>query len=435
MKDFSKRVSSIAIILTMLMTIVMPTITHARVGSRVQVILTESHMGSYTITGDTTEYTATTNKIFELNDNVTVTATPNADFTFVGWYNCEEYDINGQGVMGWRTVGEALTTNTTYTFEAAEQYYNLMPVFRSNGGHNNIWATEGGEIAVDYPACDAINLHGDYWVERGMAVDYRLGDEITVKARAKDGYRFIGWFISDPQASVAENYVRDPMISSENEYTYKPGITTIDGVDELLNYITAAFEEIPEQEEYVISTEDGSMTAIFTFDKGHEFFLNVFEVMGMSAEDIEKATGVSAEEVEKIKKLIVENVKQYGDVIAVYGITIDEPDIMSYSDELKLKIKLTELMKKYDTLKFIFVDDDNNFVVKEVKDVVLNGDYGEVDLDHLSAYALVGSNTEEAEEEEESESKSVKAGDMLSIWVSLTVLSIAGITFVIRKRK
>ena len=428
MKRFSKRISSLAIIFTMLMAIVMPTISHARVGSIVQVIFRESNMGSYTITGGTTEYTTSHQEDFELNESVTVTATPNADFTFVGWFNCEEYDMNGQGTMGWRTVGDALTTNTSYTFEASEYFYYIMPVFRSSAGHNNIWATDGGEIAVDYPASDDVKLHGDCWVERGHIVDYRIGDEITVKARAKDGYRFIGWFITDPQASVAENYVRDPMISSESEYTYKPGITTIDGVDEPLNYITAAFEEIPEQVEYVVPTEDGSMIATFTFDEGHEFFLNVFEIMGMSAEEIESATGVSASEVERIRNLITENVKEYGDVIAVYGITIDEPDVMSYSEALKLKIKLTDLMKKYNTLKFIFIDDDDNFVVKEVKDVVLGDEYGEVNLDHLSAYALVGSNTEE-------ESKSVKAGDMLAIWVSLGVLSITVMAIVIRKRK
>ena len=57
-------------------------------------------------------------------------------------------------------------------------------------------------------------------------------------------------------------------------------------------------------------------------------------------------------------------------------------------------MKLTDEMKKYNTFKFLFLDDNNNFEIKEVHDVKIEGDFLVVELDHLSAYALVGSNVE-----------------------------------------
>lgn len=223
--------------------------------SRVQIIMNENvgnNYGTFTVSGgnfdNTIEHNSSVAEFVDIGTNITLTATANSTHNFIGWYNAEEYDISGSanlGIMSWRAVGNALTTNNTYTFNVSNDYYNILPMFESKAGHNNIWATSGGQIAVLYENREEeqTDLDGEHWVNNGMVVDYLKGDSITVKAKANEGFHFVGWFQSDPNASVAENYVREPVLSTNTSYTYMPGVTTVSGVDEPINYITAAFEE------------------------------------------------------------------------------------------------------------------------------------------------------------------------------------------------
>ena len=222
--------------------------------SRVQVIMSESANnlgGTYTISGggqdSTINHNSTISPLVPLNSSITLTVTPDEYHSFVGWYNAEEYDTSGDahvGVMGWRPVtGQAaLSTNATYTFTASSNYYNIMPVFNELYGHNNIWTTSGGEVTVLYENRKPTQsrLNGNSW-GNGEVVEYLKGDPITLYARATTGYAFVGWFISDPLASNPDNYVQTPVISTDATFTYYPGITTVEGVDEPLNYLTAVF--------------------------------------------------------------------------------------------------------------------------------------------------------------------------------------------------
>ena len=112
-------------------------------------------------------------------------------------------------------------------------------------GHNNIWATSNGQVAVLYENRDTSEqaaLDGEHYVSLGHVVDYVVGDSITVKAKANEGYHFVGWYVSDVQKG-AEYYYRDQLVSTNANYTYQPGVTTISGIDGTINYLTAAFEQ------------------------------------------------------------------------------------------------------------------------------------------------------------------------------------------------
>ena len=106
---------------------------------------------------------------------------------------------------------------------------------------------------------------------------------------------------------------------------------------------------------------------------------------------------IPAEMIKEIVETIKENVKEYGELLSLYSIDISGPGF-NYSDKLTFKILMTDEMKKYNTFKFIFLDENNEFVVKEIHDTdieTIDGkDYIVVKLDHLSAYALVGSNVQ-----------------------------------------
>lgn len=112
-------------------------------------------------------------------------------------------------------------------------------------GHNNIWATSGGKVAVLYKNRDSNeqpDLDGNTWVQNGLVVDYEVGDEITVKSKPDSGYSFIGWYVSNVQQG-AEYYDNTKLVSQNLSYTYTPGVTTVTGINEPINYLTAVYKE------------------------------------------------------------------------------------------------------------------------------------------------------------------------------------------------
>ena len=78
-------------------------------------------------------------------------------------------------------------------------------------------------------------------------------------------------------------------------------------------------------------------------------------------------------------------------------------------------------MKKYNTFKFLFLDDNNNFEIKEVHDVKIEGGFLVVELDHLSAYALVGSNVEA------NNTLNPTTGDKIILYAIMLGISIIGL--------
>lgn len=253
-----KRFKGLLVVLLLITTFTPFIKVNAEGTSRVQVIMSEfsnNNHGTFTISGggldSSVNHNSSISPMIEIGTQLTLTATPDEWHNFVGWYNCEEYDTSGSanlGNMGWRPIeGQAaLSSNASYTFTVQNSYYNIMPVFDSKVGHNNIWMTGNGKIAVYYenriPSEQPL-LDGEHWESNGIVVDYTKGDEITLKAKADTGNHFVGWFITDRAASVPANYVREPVISTSTTYTYTPGVTTVtvNGEPEVLNYITAVF--------------------------------------------------------------------------------------------------------------------------------------------------------------------------------------------------
>ena len=86
-------------------------------------------------------------------------------------------------------------------------------------------------------------------------------------------------------------------------------------------------------------------------------------------------------------------------------------------------------MKKYDIFKIIYVDTEDNFATEAPITLTRDGEYLVGTLEHLSTYALVGSNTP----------SSPQTGDnsMMWLWVALLFVSGFGVvaTTVIGKKK
>ena len=217
---------------------------NAAESSRVQIIMSESvgnNHGTYNVIGGSFEITLNLTgsraEFVDVGTQITLTATPDTNYGFVGWFKAVE------GTNGYEPT-DVLSGLTTYTFTVEDPYYNIMPVFENqascNGamGHNNIWVTSGGKEAVVYEPMgkDGTNFVG------GEEVNYCIGDEITVKAQADEGYYFVGWYVSNVQQGP-EYYDNSVVVSRNANYTYKPGVTTVSGIDEPINYITAVFSQ------------------------------------------------------------------------------------------------------------------------------------------------------------------------------------------------
>ena len=235
--------------------------------SRVQVVITDEG-GKFTFKGGTldgkTDYESSKSEFVEVGSSVTLKAKPNEGYGFAGWFKTSEVENKTTGKMEW-TIGDVLSGMEEYTFTVTEPYYNIKPLFEKvavcsgEKGHNNIWSTDGGKEAVLYVA----GGKDGKTFESGTVVDYCVGDEITVKAKADEGYKFIGWYVSNVEKGP-NYYDKNDLVSTSLEYTYKPGVTKVDGIDETINYLTAGFEKITE-EENVPQTDDNIMIYFIFF--------------------------------------------------------------------------------------------------------------------------------------------------------------------------
>lgn len=209
-------------------------------------------------------------------------------------------------------------------------------------------------------------------------------------------------------------------------------------------------EEPKAQEQYTITS--GSFTAIFSDDEGHEFKLSVQELMNLTADELE-AMDLTEEEYSAAVKAITELLKDYGTILNIYGIQVDDEEAdYSHFSELTFKIKMTDEMKKYNSFKLICVDEDT-IKKEDIVDLKVDGEYLVGNLFHLSNYALVAKNIETADDAktdenttaeesgntakttEEAKTNNPKTDDNIMIFVSMFIVSIIGTAVVVNKRK
>ena len=171
---------------------------------------------------------------------------------------------------------------------------------------------------------------------------------------------------------------------------------------------------------YVI--ENDGNTATFEFNKGHNYILNMIDLLTIDSANSETLFGVDSDTFIDAINIMKNNAKEYGDVISIFNILIQDGNL-DYTNAVSLKIKLTEAMKKYNTLKLLYLDDENDFQVTDVKNLTINSETGDVDLDHLSVYALVRSNVEI----NTNTTNNPQTGDNIMFYISLLGISVIGL--------
>ena len=236
-------------------------------------------------------------------------------------------------------------------------------------------------------------------VERGHSIE-------EPEKPAKEGATFEGWY---EDATFTTRFNFDSTI-----------------LDDTIIYVKWNEEEIEEpeeKEEYELTS--GNITFIFTDEADNDFEVACMDVLKLSDEELE-VLEITREEFNEILEVIKENTKKYGTVLSVYAIEI-ESDRRTHEGETKIIFKMTDELKKYNTFKLIYLNEENGFEVEEVVDLEVEGDYIVGVVPHLSAYALVADNVEKT--------NNTKTGDTITLWVGLMTISVLGIAITKRISK
>ncbi len=213
----------------------------------------------------------------------------------------------------------------------------------------------------------------------------------------KEGYTFDDWY---EDATFTTRFDFDAPIT-ENIILYA------NWIDNLANY--------------TVSDDNGNLV-VFKDEPEHEFHLNIFDFSSLTDEELEELE-ISREEYDQVFDIIIDATKDKGDLLAFYEIIVTDENDSELTETLggniKIKIKLTEEMKKYNKFRLIYFKDD--FTTEKPIELKVEGDYLVGELEHLSNYALVGSVVEN--------SSNPKTNDNINIWIGMFIISALGLAF------
>ena len=224
-------------------------------------------------------------------------------------------------------------------------------------------------------------------------------------------------------------YVKDDGSLEEHEIKIENGYAIFE-TDHFSTYSIAEKEE-PEEEqkedvEYTADLDNFKLQ--FTDEEGHEFTVSIFDVLSLSKEDLAKIT--TEEEYNKTMEELTENLKDEGKIISIYVIEVEDEKT---EGTFKIKIKMTDEMKKYTSFKLVNINEENNTKGDVIK-LTIEGDYLVGELPHLSVYALVGEETQQETTNEEI--KNPKTGDNIMKYVIISSISLTGIVLIgLNKKK
>ena len=196
-------------------------------------------------------------------------------------------------------------------------------------------------------------------------------------------------------ALVHEKHSGDTIIGYEvvNVDYDKNNNAIVFDADSFSNYAVMVKDNNVEDANYTVPDSNGN-TIVFSQEAGHEFTLNIVDYLSYTKEEVISMAGITSEEYDAVFNGIKESVKKDGELVGLMEIEVlNEQGFAVHKGPFEIKLKITDAMKGYNTFKLIFVNDD--FTLGESTTLTKKGDYFVGTLQHLSTYALVGSNTEE----------------------------------------
>ncbi len=196
---------------------------------------------------------------------VNLIAIPENGYEFIGWY---KGDVNASSYDEMFT-DELISTENHYVFNATGYPYICAKfaytgVVWPQGDQIQVWITDGGKASVVYePSVEGHPyikpMDGSKYVAIGEVVQFWKGDEITVYQQADEGYVFKGWYHVRIEWGPDDELPKyeGEAISVEPTFTYKPGVTVVEGDEEPLRYVCAVFEKKSVSDDLLLGDVDG----------------------------------------------------------------------------------------------------------------------------------------------------------------------------------
>ena len=179
--------------------------------------------------------------------------------------------------------------------------------------------------------------------------------------------------------------------------------------------------------EYKLDDERGNQI-IFTDDEGIVYVFNSTDILNITDEEKAEIASQMGKTVEEITEMgnktieaALEAAKGKGTLIGLYDFSVY--DGHNFKEEasggFKIRIKMTDEMKKYDTFSIGFMKDDGTLDTLII--LTRKGDYLEGTLPHLSTYAIIGNKVEI------NETSNPPTGDNILIYAILLGISLIGL--------
>ena len=304
---------------------------------------------------------------------MTLTAIHDDGFEFLGWYRG---NVNAQTEEEWPT-DELLSKDTVYKFTPTGNPY-IVPVFKDNRSFIVSFNTTGGSKIDD--------------------VEVKINETVEKpEDPTRDNYTFLGW-------------CEDETLTTEFNFDTK--IT-----DNVTLY--AKWEEDDNTEEYTV-TDDYGNSITFSEEEGHEFNLVIIDIMKLSDEELAEFD-ITREEYNEVEKNLKAALSDHGTLLSFYDISVfDEDENNKGNGPFKIKIKMTEEMKKYNSFKILYVDVDEEITIEKSITLKIEDGYLVGTLPHLSNYALMGSIVTD----------NPKTLDNIYVWIITLMISFVGLTVV-----
>ena len=391
---------------------------------------------------------------------VVLTAYPANGYHLKGWYATHEENGNE-----W-VLDNRLSTETEYRFTPTD-YANIQLVFEedtaeiytvtfdSNGGGNIAPIDVEAGQTVTRPA-DPVN--GDkvflrWCSDATLTTEFDFNTPITADTTLYAVWANTVTFNTNGGSAIASVNVQDG-----HKVTKPADPTKGSGDDEKIFDKWYEDEELEREydfnnpvnenitlyakwlEEYIKSDDDGN-EVIFTSDENQDFRLVITDLANLPDEAIEEM-GTDRETFNAVIGSINEAAKQYGTAVLFLDISVldehDEP--IEINSGLTIKLGLTDEMGdyKYYKIAYIDMDDNGNINLNEVHSLAKQGEQLVGNLDHLSAYVLIGSNTDNTTTDtttNKGTASSPKTYDGIMTYVITLTVSILGLTVLLIANK
>lgn len=308
-----------------------------------------------------------------------------------------EDDMSGKDIV---VVHEKHNGDTITGYETIDVVYNEENntiTFETDSFSNYAIATKNQQVAIKHTI--DFNTNGGSEIDAVQVEDGSILDR--PKAPTKNGYTFGGWYV-DPEL----NYSYDFEGPVERDFT-----------------LYARWINDNDLKDYTVTDEKGNSIS-FTDEKGHNYKFTLFDILSQTKEEIMAQDEYMTEEkYNQMMDLLKSLAEPYGTLLSLYEIEVYEDNSVTgdttllHEGPFKIKIKITDAMKKYNTFKLVYLK--NDFTTGEVINLTVDGDYLVGTIPHLSTYILAGS-----------KANNPGTGDNIMSYILMLGLSVIGITIV-----